>query len=88
MQVSYTQSMTDHTPPFSLNELEKMSSKADYLQSQLARLENVMARINDGTYGKCAVCKQPIESELLQSSLDVVYCNQHAESNRLGPDWS
>ena len=44
------------------------------LETGLARTERALAKLDEGTYGICDVCGQPIPSKRLQAMPDVVTC--------------
>lgn len=48
-----------HTDPVSRQILEQM-------QHTLTRIEGAQARISIGQYGRCEICRQPIEAERLE----------------------
>ncbi len=48
-----------HTDPVSRQILEQM-------QHTLTRIEGAQARISTGQYGRCEICRQPIEPERLE----------------------
>lgn len=50
--------------------LESLEAEMDEVQAALDRLE-------DGTYGKCALCGQPIGEERLQALPATRYCIDH-----------
>ena len=43
-------------------------------ENQLLRIQSAMDRINQGNYGLCLSCKQPIAEERLELSPDAVIC--------------
>ena len=51
---------------------------ADTLQTQLNRVERALVRIDDGTYGTCAVCEEPIGAERLEAVPATDRCITHA----------
>jgi RNA polymerase-binding transcription factor DksA len=48
------------------------------LQSLLADVERALAKLDDGTYGSCEVCGQPIAPARLEAMPATRYCVQHA----------
>lgn len=52
---------------------------ADALEAQLHVVEAALARIEDGSYGTCAVCGSAISPERLEAMPASVRCIDHAE---------
>ena len=52
------------------------------LESTLARTERALAKLDDGTYGVCDACGQPIAPARLQAMPDGVLCLACAASAR------
>lgn len=48
------------------------------LQDQLADVEAALARIDEGTYGTCQVCEQPIAEARLEAMPSTRFCIDHA----------
>jgi DnaK suppressor protein len=44
------------------------------LESTLARTERALSKLDEGTYGRCDVCAQPIARERLRALPDSVMC--------------
>jgi DnaK suppressor protein len=56
------------------------SLQEDTLASQtLIQVRDALRRIEDGTYGKCAACGRPIETERLQAVPWALYCVEDEE---------
>lgn len=51
---------------------------AEHQQLHLARIENAMQRIEDGSYGTCTVCGRLIEFERLDAIPETAYCLEHS----------
>lgn len=47
-------------------------------QRKLSRLDDAIQRIEDGVYGVCNVCNQPIPLERLEAIPEAATCKQHA----------
>ena len=47
-------------------------------ENQLLRIKNALKRMDQGRYGLCGKCKEPIAEERLEGSPDVVMCVQCA----------
>lgn len=60
-----------------LEELERLASpalKLFHLQNQVVKFERALARLEEGTYGQCARCDQPIDQERLTIDPAAPYC--------------
>jgi len=55
------------------------------LEHGLVRTERALAKLDDGTYGCCDVCEQPIPPERLLAMPDVVLCVACARAARRAP---
>ena len=51
---------------------------ASQLRSELDEVERALAKLDDGTYGKCEVCGEPIAEARLEAMPATRYCIQHA----------
>ncbi|MEZ5144989.1 MAG: TraR/DksA C4-type zinc finger protein [Acidimicrobiales bacterium] len=51
---------------------------ASRLRDQLADVEGALARLDDGTYGHCQACGEPIEPARLEAMPATRFCIQHA----------
>lgn len=54
----------------------------DSLERVLARTERAVAKLDDGSYGMCDVCGDPIPPGRLRALPDAVLCLRCAESQR------
>jgi DnaK suppressor protein len=52
------------------------------LETGLARTERALAKLDEGTYGICDACGEPISRARLQAMLDSVLCVSCAASER------
>jgi DnaK suppressor protein len=52
------------------------------LEESLARTERALAKLDEGTYGKCDACGRPIAAARLQAMPDSVLCVTCADSQR------
>jgi RNA polymerase-binding transcription factor DksA len=48
-------------------------------QQSLIHVHNALSRIENGTYGECEVCNEPIEPQRLQALPYATLCMEHAE---------
>jgi DnaK suppressor protein len=51
---------------------------ASQLRSELDEVERALAKLDDGTYGQCEVCGQPIAEARLEAMPATRYCIEHA----------
>ena len=51
---------------------------ASQLRSELDEVERALAKLDDGSYGKCEVCGEPIAAPRLEAMPATKYCIQHA----------
>ncbi len=56
-------------------EAEALAAK---LQEALAEVERALAKLDDGTYGICEACGQPIDEARLEAKPAARYCIAHA----------
>jgi DnaK suppressor protein len=56
------------------------------LESTLARTERALAKLDEGTYGTCDACGQPIPEKRLQAMPDSVLCVSCAGTQRRALD--
>ena len=52
------------------------------LETTLERTERALAKLDDGTYGQCDACGEPIAPKRLQAMPDVVLCLDCATTHR------
>lgn len=55
------------------------------LEAGLARTERALAKLDEGTYGSCDACGEPIAAARLQAAPDVALCLACASSQRRSP---
>jgi len=46
---------------------------------QRRRVRDALGRLDDGTYGRCAVCGREIDDERLEARPEVATCREHAD---------
>lgn len=51
---------------------------AEHQQLHLARIEDAMQRIKEGSYGTCTICGRPIQFERLNAIPETAYCLEHS----------
>lgn len=61
-----------------LVEREKAFSVLDLANAALHELEDAFRALEDGTYGRCAVCNQPIPDARLLARPEARHCLEHA----------
>ena len=54
----------------------------DSIERVLARTERAVAKLDDGSYGMCDVCGEPIPAGRLRALPDAVLCLRCADSHR------
>ena len=60
-----------------LEELDDREAETLPLESRLHEVKSALTRINEGTYGLCNVCGQPIEVERLTANPAALTCKTH-----------
>jgi DnaK suppressor protein len=65
-------------------ELSQAAALLDQSSAGLAQVEAALARISDGTFGVCAVCRRPIAEGRLEARPWTPYCIEHAAAGRHG----
>jgi RNA polymerase-binding transcription factor DksA len=59
-------------------EQDENQSLATQLRDQLDDVQAALGRLDDGTYGHCAVCGQPISEARLEALPATRFCIEHA----------
>gem|GEM_PF-1301359 len=49
----------------------------DELEAELAEVEAALARLDDGSYGRCTTCGGPIDDEWLAQAPAIRHCRDH-----------
>lgn len=49
----------------------------DAVAADLAAVTDALARLDDGTYGRCAACDAPIDDDVLAASPTRLTCDAH-----------
>jgi len=65
-------------------ELSQASALLQQSSSGLAQVEAALQRIEDGIYGLCAVCREPIAEGRLEARPWTPFCIDHAAAGREG----
>jgi RNA polymerase-binding transcription factor DksA len=60
-----------------LEDYEENISILGQLDTQLAQVSAALAKINNGSYGDCEICKKPIERERLSANPSARTCVEH-----------
>ena len=58
-------------------EMEKNQSIIESLHAQLRDIDEALARVDDGSYGSCAQCHQPIPDARLEAVPAARFCVEH-----------
>jgi len=69
-------------------EREKEFTILGQVEGELRDVERALQRLDDGTYGRCEVCREPIADERLEAIPAARFCVQHqhlAEGAAPGP---
>jgi|ERR671916_1731750 len=53
---------------------------ADESERQRAEIDQALARLDDGSWGRCAVCGKDIDDERLEARPQVNTCREHADA--------
>ena len=54
------------------------------VELQRRRVQDALARLDDRTYGRCAVCGVEIDDERLEARPEVATCREHADALPVG----
>lgn len=60
-------------------EREKAVSIVESIEGRIAEVEDALRRVDDGTFGRCEVCEQPIKMERLKVRPETRYCVEHQQ---------
>ena len=53
---------------------------ADTVDTQRRHVQDALRRLDDGSYGSCAVCGATIDDERLDARPEVSTCREHADA--------
>jgi RNA polymerase-binding transcription factor DksA len=56
---------------------ERDLSILDQVEAELADVERALHKLDEGTYGRCEACNEPIEDERLEALPAARYCLKH-----------
>jgi RNA polymerase-binding transcription factor DksA len=74
-------SLKDQHPADAASETEAREldiSRKRVLEDRLELIDDALARIEAGTYGRCVVCGKPIPAGRLEALPETPYCLEHA----------
>ncbi len=54
------------------------------VELQRRRVQDALGRLDDGSYGRCAVCGRDIDDERLEARPEVATCREHADALPVG----
>ena len=57
---------------------------ADTVNEQRRRITRALERLDNGSYGNCAVCGEPIDDERLEARPEATTCREHADARMVG----
>ena len=60
-----------------IEEFENNNAILSKLELRLNEVKNALAKINNGTYGKCEVCGKEIEGDRLEANPSARTCKEH-----------
>ena len=52
----------------------------DTVEEQRRRVQDALARLDDGTFGRCMVCGREIDDERLEARPEAATCRDHADT--------
>ncbi len=76
-QDSLNEHWEDQAISYRQNDMRK--SLLNEARQSLIYVENALSRIENGTYGECEVCEEPIEKQRLEALPYATLCMEHAE---------
>jgi len=63
-----------------VEETMERQGQAEESDRQVAEIDAALARIDDGTWGRCAVCGREIDDDRLEARPQVNTCREHADA--------
>jgi len=79
-------SLTQHPADLGTDVANRMESEglARTVEVQRRRVQDALDRLDEGTYGRCAVCGREIDDERLEARPEVATCREHADTLTVG----
>jgi RNA polymerase-binding transcription factor DksA len=65
-------------------EREKDFSILEQVEAELAEVQRALSRLDDGTYGRCEACHEPISDERLEAQPAARFCVTHQAAAESG----
>ena len=77
---------TQHPADFGTEVTNRMESEGlvRTVELQRRRVQDALDRLDEGTYGRCAVCGTEIDDERLEARPEVATCREHADALPVG----
>jgi DnaK suppressor protein len=77
---------TQHPADFASEITNRMESEGlvRTIELQRRRVQDALARLDGGTYGRCEVCGREIDDERLEARPEVSTCREHADALPVG----
>ena len=84
--VSSEGSMSQHPADVATDVTNRMETEglARTVDLQRRRIRDALDRLDDGSYGRCAVCGREIDDERLEARPEVATCREHADALPVG----
>ncbi len=60
-------------------EREKAVSIVESIEGRIGEVEDALRRVDDGTFGRCEACEEPIKAARLKARPETRYCLDHQE---------
>lgn len=79
-QIDENTSTDEEDKPAERQEEEVLAALSHADQAEVSRIDAALARMDDGSYGTCANCGEPIAPARLQAMPDAVTCVNCAEA--------
>jgi DnaK suppressor protein len=57
-----------------LSRCRLLDSLVDWYNNETARIDNALLRINEGSFGVCLACHEPIPTQRLETAPEAVFC--------------
>jgi RNA polymerase-binding transcription factor DksA len=66
-------------------EREKDFTILEQIERELGEIDRALVRLDEGTYGRCEACRDPIDDERLAALPFARYCRAHQETWEVTP---